>query len=92
MSEDDSLNDKTISEEQEVERQITTDDGDEMDDKVVMSNDEEEVDVDAYRMDEHTEIIEEKVEVELNAAVRPNRQCAGAGVERFEMSIDNSKE
>ena len=43
-------------------------------------------------MDKHTEIIEEKVEVELNAAGRPKRQCAGAGVERLEMSIDNSKE
>ena len=60
MSEEDSLNDETNSEEQEVERQITTDDEDEMDDKVVMINDEEEVDVDTYGMDKHTEIIEEK--------------------------------
>ena len=36
--------------------------------------------------------MEEKVEVKLNAAGRPKRQCAGAGVERFEMSFDNSKE
>ena len=52
MSEEDSFNDETNSEE------------DEMDDKVVMSNDDdeieveqpliEEVDVDTYGMDEHT--------------------------------------
>ena len=90
VSEEDSFNDETNSEE------------DEMDDKVVMSNDDdeieveqpliEEVDVDTYGMDEHTEIVEEKVEVKLNAAGRPKRQCAGAGVERLEMSLDNSKE
>ena len=50
VSEEDSLNDETNSEEQEVWRKITTDDEDEMDDKVVMINDEEEVDVDTYEM------------------------------------------
>ena len=58
MSEEDSFNDETNSEK------------DEMDDKVVMSNDDdeieveqpliEEVDVDTYGMDEYTEIVEEK--------------------------------
>ena len=41
MSEEDSLNNETNSEEQEVERQIKTDGEDEMVDKVVMSNNEE---------------------------------------------------
>ena len=90
VSEEDSFNDETNSEE------------DEMDDKVVMSNDDdeieveqsliEEVDVDTYGMDEHTEIVEEKVEEKLNATGRPKHQCACAGVERLEMSLDNSKE
>ena len=34
----------------------------------------------------------EEIEVELNANGRPRRQCAGAGVERLEMSFDNNKQ
>ena len=33
-----------------------------------------------------------KVEIELNNSGRPKRQCAGAGVERLEMLVDNTKE
>ena len=47
----------------------------------------EEVDVDTYEMEEQTE-----VETQSSATGRPKRQCAGAGVERLEMSLDNSKE
>ena len=36
--------------------------------------------------------MEEKVEVKLNAAGRPKRQCAGTGVELLEIFLDNSKE
>ena len=52
----------------------------------------EEVYVDTYGMDEHIEIVEEKVELKLNATDRPKHQYAGTGVERLEMSLDNSKE
>ena len=31
------------------------------------------------------------IEVELNASGRPKRKCAGAGIERLEMSLDNNK-
>ena len=33
-----------------------------------------------------------EVEIELNNSGRPKRQCAGVGVERLEMSVDNTKE
>ena len=41
-------------------------------------------------IDENAE--EDGIEVELNASGRPRRQCAGQGVERLEMSMDNNKE
>ena len=34
---------------------------------------------------------DEGIEVELNASGRPKRKCAGKGVERLEMSINNDK-
>ena len=68
-----------------------------MDDTVVMNNGDdkveveeplvEEVDVDTYEMEEQIE-----VEAESSTTGRPKRQCVGAGVERLEMSLDNSKE
>ena len=38
------------------------------------------------------EVIDDGVEVKLNSAGRPKRQCAGAGIERLEISLNNSKE
>ena len=89
-----------ITDESSVNENTNDDDnnGNELDDEKLMSDitdnmdtiheETEEIDNDDDNMNEDEG---KGIEVELNASGRPKRKCAGAGIERLEMSLDNNK-